>query len=157
VTDSRLLSCPIKLPPLDGYNLRQSRSSPAEAESPALSGKKTFRQVLAAAGESATGYARKAGGNEPAEVGRMLESFLLALVFKKAFNSGLGKGVYGNRYESRMYMEMFIDAASEEACRSADLGIAQLVTADINSRLRIMDSEDLSDGPEKLQDMRQSD
>jgi len=138
VATSKLLSCPIKLPPLDG-----SRFFPAipntELETKTVSGEvkssprtPSFKQVLANAQAAKPGNTPASAVDKAEEAGREVESFLLSYVFKQAFNNSISSGLFGNSYASRMYLEMFIDAAAGEAAKSTPLGIAEMIVSDIN-------------------------
>ena len=87
------------------------------------------------------------------EAGRLFESFFLALIFKQAFSNQVSAKLFGDSYASRMYFDMFIDAAADEAAKTTPLGIAKLITADIN-RARSAEKDDGNE-TEELHDMRQ--
>ena len=87
------------------------------------------------------------------EAGRQIESFFLALVFKQAFNNQISSKLFGDSYASRMFFDMFIDAAADEAAKATPLGIAELITADINRTMSAKE-EGLYE-TEELHDMRQ--
>lgn len=162
MTAGGTLSCPIKLPPLDGYPLRTQTATPRREDNayPPVtktnSGQNDFHSILTGMGASGPSPTPPSDDNEALEAGRMVESFLLALVFKYAFNTSLSPGIFGNSYESRMYLDMFIDAAAEEACRTSGLGIADMIMADINRRTDKQETEGAENATEELQGMRQS-
>ena len=162
MAQGKTISCPIKLPPLDGYKLHPKVISKPREDKPAASQtsptpKKTeFHEILTQARRAPSITAAKQETADAADVGRQLESFFMSLIFKHAFNSSISKGIYGNSYESGMYLEMFIDAVVEEASSTANLGIADLVAADINRKADSTVIEDASDEIEELQGMRQS-
>jgi len=162
VAQGQTISCPIKLPPLDGYKLHPGEISKHREDIPVTrqtspAPKKTeFHEILNQVRSGPSAPAAKQETADEAEVGRQLESFFLSLIFKHAFNSSISKGIYGNSYESGMYLDMFIDAVVEEAGRTSNLGIADLVAADINRKLDNTVIEDANDDTEELQGMRQS-
>jgi Rod binding domain-containing protein len=132
------LSCPIKLPPLGSYPVSTNTSSVENARESELSaannlkGSTPFSKILKNIGASKQLISNQTSNEEITEAGQQLESFLLALVFKQAFNNRLSSGFFGNSYASRMYFDMFIEAAAEEAAKITSLGIAELIALDIN-------------------------
>ncbi len=163
MTAGGTLSCPIKLPPLDSYTVSTQNATPRREDNAPPQVTKTnivqndFHAILTGMRASSPSPTPQSNVNEAVEAGRMVESFLLALVFKHAFNTSLSPGIFGNSYESRMYLDMFIDATAEEACRTSGLGIADMIVADINRRADKQETEDVENATEELQGMRQSD
>jgi hypothetical protein len=162
VAQGKTISCPIKLPPLDGYKLhpgeisKPGKNKPVTQQTSPVPKKTEFHEILTQVRSTPAIPAAKQDTADATEVGRQLESFFLSLIFKHAFNSSISKGIYGNSYESGMYLEMFIDAVVEEAGRTSNLGIADLVAADINRKSDNTVIEDANDDTEELQGMRQS-
>ncbi len=137
-TDS-ILNCPIKLPPLDPSCLD---AAPGQSPAPtAGSGDKRatvdkgeFKDLLSELRKTPP-HSRADTSLTPEEkAGREFEAFMISLVFKQAFSNQLSEGIFGNSYASKMYFDMFIDAAAEETAKSSPLGIADLIVADINRR-----------------------
>ncbi len=159
MTNGDTLSCPIKLPPLDSYILPETAASvrtPDTARNVGIPPARSFEAVLSGIQSPPTGgRSPLESGNSIEEAVTTFESFLLALVFKQAFNSRLSSGLFGDSYASKMYIEMFIDAAAEEACKTSPLGIADMLESDINMRGEIKENKDNSDATEELQTMRQ--
>ena len=158
----KTISCPIKLPPLDGYKLHPGEISKPREDKPAAlqtspaPKKAEFHEILNQVRSTPSIPAAKQEPAEGTEVGRQLESFFLSLIFKHAFNSSISEGVYGNSYESGMYLDMFIDAVVEEAGKTSDLGIAELVATDIIRKADGSVIEDANHEIEELQRMWQS-
>ncbi len=163
VAQGNTISCPIKLPPLDGYKLRPGKISKPREDKPITlqtspAPKKTeFHEILTEVRRTSSIPAAKQETADAAEVGRQLESFFMSLIFKHAFKSSISKGIYGDSYESGMYLEMFIDAVLEEASLTSDLGIADLVATDINRKADGSVIEDTKNDTEELQGMRKGD
>ena len=163
VAQGKTISCPIKLPPLDGYKPHPKEISKPRKDKPVTlqtspAPKKTeFHEILNQVRRTPAIPAAKQETADAAEVGRQLESFFMSLIFKYAFKSSISKGIYGNSYESGMYLEMFIDAVLEEASLTSDLGIADLVATDINRKADGSVIEDTNDDTEELQGMRKGD
>jgi hypothetical protein len=147
---------PIKLPPLVpgvDYSLPNTASVPPAA--PSQPKKADFSKVLQDTLKPAAKEPVKASDDDKTAMARQLESFLLSLVFKKAFENKFSSGLYGDSYASRMYLDMFIDAAVDEAVKTANLGIADSILADINKA----GQNGLGEGneAEELRGMRKSD
>ena len=134
------MSCPIKLPPLDGSRFQPGtiREKPVnaiktESRTRSASEPSPFSRILSDVRASAPGNIPPATVlSEAEEAGTQFEAFFLSLIFKQAFNTQISSSFYGDSYAPRMYLEMFIDAAAEEAARTNPLGIAKLIAEDIN-------------------------
>ena len=135
---SKALSCPFKLPPLDGRKFEQVKpntdfkSPAAPRETRAASKPASFKQALADATRATGNAASGRGVHTAEEAGREIEAFLLSYIFKQAFSNSISSGLFGDSYASKMYVDMFIDAAAEEAAKSTPLGIADMIVSDIN-------------------------
>ena len=159
MANGETLSCPIKLPPLDGYIPPETAASVRArntADQAEVRPARSFQALLSDIQSPPKGDrpAREAGSTIE-DAGTAFESFLLALVFKHAFNSRLGSGLFGDSYASKMYIEMFIDAAAEEACKTSPLGIADMLASDINMKREIEKGKDNGNATEELQTVRQ--
>ena len=158
---SNALSCPIKLPPLDGRRFfpveanTDLKTKTVAGEAKPSRRTTSFKQVLADANAAKSKNTSPAAGDKAEEAGREMEAFLLSYVFKQAFNNSLSSGLFGNSYASHMYLEMFIDAASEEAAKSTPLGIAEMIITDINRDRQSEEEEGYE--TQELHGMRQVD
>jgi Rod binding domain-containing protein len=92
----------------------------------------SFKQTLANAQAARGNSASRTDADKAKDAGREMEAFFLSYIFKQAFNNKISSGLFGDSYASQMYLEMFIDAASEQAAKSTPLGIADMIVADIN-------------------------
>ena len=158
MVDNHLLCCPIKLPPLDGTET-PSRTASISAKSEPLKPQniQSFQAVMKNSSRPSPNISVTSPSDEAEDVSKQFESFLISLIFKAAFSSQLSTGIFGKDYASKMYMDMFIDAASEEASKNARLGIAEVILSDINRGKEKTSEPESSDADDELQRMRQSD
>jgi len=155
------LSCPIKLPPLDGRTFvpvppntdLKSKSVPGKFQSHNKAN--SFKQALSNAKSAQADTAAAKETEKAQKAGQQMEAFLLSFVFKQAFNNSISSGLFGDSYAAHMYLEMFVDTAAEEAAKSTPLGIADMIVSDINQKR--LSEEVTSNETQKLRGVRKTD